>query len=112
MSNDVKKPPKPLIRNPTTILIRQRGVSQLTDLALSILGEQLDKLALKSKHSTFDEKEAKIVTMYVKAVREMSQETREQEKSDKDMEGLAELSNEELLQIASKHLEKESKSGD
>lgn len=84
---------------------RVNSVSSMLDGALSVLGEQLDKIALKSRSSTFTEKEARVLQGYIKSLVELSKEEREREKADKLNEELANMTDAELLELAKQKLE-------
>jgi len=79
-------------------------VTKMLDGALNTLSEQLDKLALKSRASTFDEKEARVLQGYIKSLVELSKEERERDKADTLGAELSKLSDEELLDLAKSKL--------
>jgi hypothetical protein len=83
---------------------REKGIENTLNTALGVVSEQLQKLAMKSRTATFDEKESRILQSYIKSLVELSRENREQEKNDLELEKLKELSNDELLQLANEHL--------
>jgi hypothetical protein len=93
----------PRSKNAAGIVARVSDVSSMLNGALKTLAEQLDKLALKSRAATFDEKEARVLQGYIKSLVELSKEDREREKAD-TLGELANMSNEELLELAKSKL--------
>lgn len=85
---------------------RVNSVTGMLDRALNIIDEQLTKIALKSRAAgpNLDEKDAKILQGYVRSLVELSKEEREREKSNKEIEGLDKLTNEELLDLGKEAL--------
>ena len=83
----------------TVVVSRTTNTSTLLENALKTLSEQLDKLALKSRVSTFDEKEARVLQGYIKSLVDLSKEERERDKAD-TLGDLAKLTDEELLELA------------
>lgn len=72
-------------------------LESLTADALAIIGNELTRYRCKtSKGITLDLKEARVITGYLDALTRASKESREQARS----EDLSDLSNEELLQLA------------
>ena len=72
-------------------------ISSLVDDAKSIIGAELSNYLSKTKRGvSLDLKEARVVTGYLDALTRASKEAREQARA----EDLADLSNEELLQLA------------
>lgn len=82
---------------------RVSDVSNMLDGALKTLGEQLGRLALKSRSATLDEKEAKVLQGYIRSLVELSKEEREREKQEQAGD-LSSLSHEELLELAKSKL--------
>ncbi len=73
------------------------SLSGLINDAMSIIGSELAQYRSKAKRGvTLDLKEARVVTGYLDALTRCSKEAREQARA----EDLADLSNEELLQLA------------
>lgn len=83
---------------------KQSSTSSMLDDALSIVGEQVDKLKLRSRHEVFESEDIKTLHILIKSLVDLSKEEREREKSEKDMEDLSKLSHEELLELASSKL--------
>lgn len=86
------------------VIDRVNTVDGMLNRALGILDEQLTKLGLKSRSAMFDEKEARVLQGYVKSLVDLSKEEREREKSNKDAEGLKDMSDAELLELAQSKL--------
>lgn len=76
------------------------SVNRMLDNSLSIIEEQVDRLRIKSRAQSLDEKEARVLLGYVKGLVEISKEEREREKADKGAAALADLSVDELLERA------------
>ncbi len=85
---------------------RVHSVTGMLDRALNIIDEQLTKISLKSRAAgpTLEEKDAKILQGYVRSLVELSKEEREREKSNKEIEGLENLTTEELLELGKETL--------
>jgi hypothetical protein len=79
-------------------------VTRMLDGALNTLGEQLEKLALRSRVSTFDEKESRVLQGYIKSLVDLSREERERDKADTLGAELSKLSDAELLELAKSKL--------
>jgi hypothetical protein len=98
------------IRRLPSIVRKSLNVSKVSDVtkmldgALNTLAEQLDKLALRSRASTFNEKEARVLQGYIKSLVELSKEEREREKADTLGAELSKLSDAELLELAKEKL--------
>lgn len=121
MSNDSKKRTdvEPSLKNAKfdrkgkTIMVREKS-NQIKDVsvvpslnglindALSIMGSELASYKSKTARGVvLDLKEARVVTNYLDALTRASKESREQARA----EDLADLSNEELLQLATQLIE-------
>lgn len=96
---------KPMNLEGSTLVDRAAGVSQTLNTALATLSEQIQKLSLKSRATTFTHEESKILGTYIKALVDLSKEERERDKTDKELEKLKDLTDAELLELAQKHLE-------
>ncbi len=91
--------------NQRVILVdRAEGIQNTLNTALAIVSEQLQKLALKSKASTFTDQESRVLQSYIKSLVDLSKEEREREKSDIELDKLKNLSDAELLELANQHL--------
>ncbi len=86
------------------IVDRVDGINNTVNTALAVVSEQLQKMALKSKASTFTDAEARTLQTYIKALVDLSREERERDRSDIELEKLKNLSDSELLDLAQKHL--------
>ena len=80
------------------------SVNKMLDHSLSIMGEQIERLRIKSRGTALDERESKVLLGYIKGLVEISKEEREREKADKGVAQLANMTTEELLQLAHQHL--------
>jgi hypothetical protein len=97
--NDNSEGKKRILITKKPNISRVSDVSTMLDAALQTLAEQLDKLALKSRIATFEEKEARILQGYIKSLVDLSKEERERDKSDQ-LSDLKNLTDEELLELA------------
>lgn len=91
--------PKPTTSSSAVTVSRLSDVSTMLNGALRTLSEQLDKLALRSKVASFDEREAKVLQGYIRSLVELSKEEREREKQEQ-LGDLSKLSDTELLELA------------
>jgi hypothetical protein len=91
--------PKPKATGTAVTVSRLSDVSSMLDGALRTLAEQLDKLALRSRVASFDEREAKVLQGYIRSLVELSKEERERDKQDQ-LGDLSKLSDTELLELA------------
>jgi hypothetical protein len=98
----------PAVRSPdgTIIVTKLSTVQGTLDKALMIVDDQINKLAIQSKHGTFADRESKILQGYVKALVDLSKEEREREKANKDSEGFENMTEEEILNLAKEKLAK------
>lgn len=85
---------------------RLSNVDTMMDDAYSILGEQIEKMRLKSRNATFTDKEAKILQTYIRSLVDLSEEERELQKSVELDQLMASLSDEQLLELAKSKLGK------
>lgn len=79
---------------------RDKAVTTIMDDAVGILGDQIERYRLKSKASTFGEKDVKALRQLISALVELSREEREREKADDLNKVLAGMSDEQLLEYA------------
>lgn len=89
----------------TSVVSRETSIDRMVNDATSILGEQIEKLKLKSRASTFDIKESDQLKIYIKCLVDLSREERETLKAAQDSD-LSKLTNEQLLELASSELKK------
>jgi hypothetical protein len=89
------------IAHPVT---RVSNTASIIESALSIVDEQVEKLRLKSNGETLEEREIRTLHSLIKSLVDLSKEEREREKHDKDSEGLSNLTNEQLIELAQKKL--------
>jgi len=92
-------------KHAVTQVSRVSDISTMLDNALRTLSEQLDRLSIKSRVSSFDEKDAKVLQGYISSLVNLSKEEREREKSDK-LGDLAGLTDQELIELAQAKLTK------
>jgi len=77
------------------------SVSNMLEDALSIMGQQIDRMRVKSgQHQSLDERESRVLQGYVKSLIEISREEREREKTDAQSKNLDKLTTEELVALA------------
>ena len=86
-------------------IARVSSVESMMEDAYSILGEQIERMRLKSRAVTLGEKEAKTLQIYIKSLVDLSKEEREIVKSEEMSEMLSGLSDAELLDMAQKKLQ-------
>jgi hypothetical protein len=84
----------PLISLPTVI-----------ESTIAILDEQVEKLRLKSRNATFDEKDARILQAYIKSLIDLSKEERDREKEDDFAKQLGTMTSEQLLEMYQQKVE-------
>lgn len=90
------------------VVTREASTENMVNDAMSILGEQLEKLKLKSRSGTFDVTEADLLKTYIKSLCELSREEREITKQAQEND-LSKLTNEQLLELAQAELQKAAK---
>ncbi len=111
MSDEIRNPRRIIVpmqktENGVVRVDRVSNVSGMLDRALTIIDEQLIKLALKSRANSgiLDDKETRSLHGHVKALVELSKEEREREKANKDADNLKDMSDAELLELAQEKL--------
>lgn len=93
------------VNGETVRVDRVTNVAGMLDRALTIIDEQLTKIALMSRQNAggvLDDKHTRALHGHIKALVELSKEEREREKSDKSAEEFKNLSQQELLDLAQK----------
>jgi hypothetical protein len=77
--------------------------SRILEDALTIISEQISTFkAISGRNNMLDEKQAKLLEGYIKSLVILSKEEREREKSEKDLEAIANMSNEQLIEYLEK----------
>lgn len=87
------------------VVTREASTDRMVNDAMSILGEQIEKLKLKSRAGIFDMPEAHLLKTYIKSLVELSAEEREIAKQAQEND-LSKLTNEQLLELAQSELQK------
>lgn len=88
------------VKNNVTAVDRISNMETMIGDAYATLGEQIEKFRLKSKGTIFDEKEARTLKLLVSSLVELSNEERSIQKSKEFEDLMANLSDEELLELA------------
>lgn len=86
------------------VVERVHSTTSMISDALAIVDEQLLKLRLRSNSENFEESDVKTLHTLIKSLVDLSKEEREREKAEKDLGDLSKLTNEELLDLATKRL--------
>lgn len=99
-----KLPEKKQYVHAVSNVTREKSVSSIIDSAVNVLGEQIERISLKSRSMSLDDKDVKNLRQYISALTELSREEREREKADDLSKYLASLSDDQLLDYAQKKL--------